>query len=267
MRAYYNEEKKEVAHLDFELYCREAGRDALTDVCHSHDGQLELIRVLSGRGKVFVGDLVLPFDGQCIFLIDGAKLHYVCPEEGVPYLRSKLVIEKRAVAHAPQLHLTQGVLYRVPSPERAAEIDREFARAGELCADGDKALLLLSTLFSILHLCTDTVQEQRTRYCGAVADVVTYIHDNLSEGITLTQVADALHINKHYLCRLFKRETGMTVGGYISSARIARAKQLLRTRQHSITYIAGECGFGDLSLFTKAFKKEMGMTPSAYRAR
>ena len=252
--------------LDIALYCRAEGRDALTDICHSHEGQLELIQILSGCGKVFVGDLVLPFSGQCIFLIDGRQLHYVCPEDDTPYLRNKLLIDKQSVADALDGRLADGVLYRVPTKELSDQIDREFAEAARLQGEGGNPLLFLSQIFRILYLCTDTVGEATARYCGTVADVLSHIHDNLSDGITLTEVANALHVSKHYLCRLFKRETGMTVGGYINSARIARAKLLLQKRALTVTFVAGECGFGDLSLFTKAFKKETGMTPSAYRA-
>ena len=148
-----------------------------------------------------------------------------------------------------------------------SEIDREFALAEGLSLEDGNQLLLLSEVFKLLYMCTDTANDSGVRYRGTVADVITYIHENLAEGITLSEVADALHINKHYLCRLFKRETGVTVNAYITSARIARARHLLRTTAHSVTYIAEETGFADLSVFTKNFKREMNMTPSAYRAQ
>lgn len=253
--------------MQVEVFCRETGRDALSDVCHTHDNLLELIQILSGSGKVIAGKRVFSFEGHTLFLIDGAAQHYICPDEGAVYMRNKLVVEKALVASALGDRLQGGVLQRILTPEHAEEIDREFALAEGLSLEDGNRLLLLSEVFKLLYMCTDTANDSGVRYRGTVADVITYIHENLAEGITLSEVADALHINKHYLCRLFKRETGVTVNAYITSARIARARHLLRTTAHSVTYIAEETGFADLSVFTKNFKREMNMTPSAYRAQ
>lgn len=252
--------------MKVEIFCRQAGRDALSDVSHTHDNLLELIQILSGSGKVIVGKRVFSFRGNALFLIDGAVQHYICPDEDSTYLRNKLQMDKELVKAALGDRLQGGVVQRIPTAEYAEEIDREFAVANEIGDGAENGLLLLSQVFKLLHMCTDSVSESGARYHGTVADVVEYIHENLGDGITLCGVADALHINKHYLCRLFKKETGVTVNAYITSARIARAKHLLRTTDRSITYIAVETGFADLSVFTKNFKKETGVTPSTYRA-
>ena len=100
---------------------------------------------------------------------------------------------------------------------------------------------------------------------GTVAEAVGHIHEHLETGVSLCDVARALHVNKHYLCRLFKAEMGMTVGAYINSARVVRAKQLLRDGKEPIAFVASECGYNEPSVFAKSFKKETGMTPSHYR--
>ena len=252
--------------MELKIIYRDMGRDSLTDIRHSHDRELELIQVLSGQGKVFVGDRVIPFSGESVFLIDGAVLHYVCPEADEPYVRNKMILGKELLGAVLTPLLSDGFLYRTPTAELSAEADRVFLSLSALLQKGREPMLLLSRVFELLHLCTEQMEEGGLHYRGTVADVVRLVHERLEQGVTLADVAQALHVNKQYLCRLFKRETGITVGAYINSARIAKAKHLLRTSDRSVGEIADGSGFNELSVFTKTFKREVGMTPTEYKA-
>ena len=129
--------------MSVEVICRESGRDALSDVCHTHDNLVELIQILSGSGKVIAGKRVFSFHGHTLFLIDGAVQHYICPEGDTAYLRNKLEVDKRLIERALGDRLHGGVLQRIPTPENAEEIDREFAVAASLAGEGENSLLLL----------------------------------------------------------------------------------------------------------------------------
>ncbi len=251
--------------MNVRVIYRERGRDPYTDVPHTHERDYELIHVLSGKGNVFIGERVIPFCGEAVFLLDAAVLHYVSPDAGTPYVRTKLVLDKSLTAGAVAPLLTGGYLYRVPSPALSAEADRALGALDALLAQGALPLAVLSRVFALLELCTAQMQAQKGEAAGTVAEAVGYIHEHLEAGVSLCDVAAALHVNKHYLCRLFKAETGMTVGAYINSARIARAKQLLHDGEESISFVASECGYNEPSVFAKSFKKETGMTPSHYR--
>lgn len=251
--------------MNVQVIYRERGRDPYSDVPHTHENEYELIHILSGKGKVFMGERVIPFCGDAVFLLDAAVLHYVSPDSDTPYVRNKLFIDKSLTAGAIAPMLTGGCLYRVPSPTLSAKADRALAGLEGLLSGEDAPLKVLSHVFELLHLCTAQMQEQKGEAVGTVAAAVGYIHEQLERGVALSDVADALHVNKHYLCRLFKAETGMTVGAYINSARVVRAKQLLRDTCEPISFVASECGYNEPSVFAKSFKKETGMTPSAYR--
>jgi AraC-like DNA-binding protein len=252
-------------HMNVKVIYRERGRDPYSDVPHAHESEFELIHILSGKGKVFMGERVIPFCGEAVFLLDAAVLHYVSPDADTPYVRSKLFIDKSLTAGAVAPLLSGGCLYRVPSPALSAKADRAMAALNRSLLSEAAPLEMLSRVFELLHLCTAQMQEQKSEASGTVADAVGYIHERLEDGVALSYVAAALHVNKHYLCRLFKAETGMTVGAYINSARVVRAKQLLRDSTEPIAFVASECGYNEPSVFAKSFKKETGMTPSAYR--
>ena len=251
--------------MNVKVIFRERGRDPYTDVPHAHENEFELIHVRSGKGKVFVGERVLPFCGESVFLLDAAVLHYVSPDADTPYERTKLLIDKTLTAGVVASLLTSGYLYRVPSPALSEKADRSLAVLDDLLAKEAAPLDVLSRVFELLHLCTAQMQGQKSEASGIVADAVGYIHERLENGVALSDVAQTLHVSKHYLCRLFKSETGMTVGAYINSARVVRAKQRLRDTCEPIAFVASECGYNEPSVFAKSFKKETGMTPSAYR--
>lgn len=251
--------------MNVKVIYREQGRDPYSDVPHAHESEYELIHILSGKGKVFMGERVIPFCGEAVFLLDAAVLHYVSPDADVPYVRNKLFIDKTLTAGALAPLLSGGYLYRVPSSALSAKTDRAIAALEGMLSAKAAPLDVLSRVFELLHLCTAQMQVQKGEASGTVADVVGFIHERLETGVALSDVADALHVNKHYLCRLFKAETGMTVGAYINSARVVRAKQLLRDGTEPIAFVASECGYNEPSVFAKSFKKETGMTPSAYR--
>lgn len=100
-------------------------------------------------------------------------------------------------------------------------------------------------------------------YDEKVIDILKYINDNLQEKITLDLLEAEFHINKYYLCHLFKRNTGFTVIEYICYKRIMRAEELLLSGIPIID-ISYQVGFGDYTNFYKSFKKILGVSPKKY---
>jgi len=68
-----------------------------------------------------------------------------------------------------------------------------------------------------------------------------------------------------YLCQLFKKYAGITIGAYTQQLRLQRARHLLRYTYKTIDTIASEVGYQDALYFRKVFKKHIGSTPTQYR--
>lgn len=98
-----------------------------------------------------------------------------------------------------------------------------------------------------------------------VGQAVALIGENYHEGVSLVGVAEKLNVNSTYLSRIFKQETGITFTDYLSSCRIARAKELLTHTDKKIKVIALDCGFYDEHYFCKIFKRMEGRSPLSYR--
>ena len=64
-----------------------------------------------------------------------------------------------------------------------------------------------------------------------------------------------------------KQTTGTTVFGYLRRLRIERARHLLATSEYNLSQIATQTGFSSPTLFSRSFRDELGLTPSAYRKR
>lgn len=65
--------------------------------------------------------------------------------------------------------------------------------------------------------------------------------------------------------QLFKSEIGVGFLTYLTNIRMENARKLLVSTSLSIGEISSRCGYADYRVFTKAFKKNEGITPSQYR--
>jgi len=92
-----------------------------------------------------------------------------------------------------------------------------------------------------------------------------YIETNLTRDISYYDIAREIGISVPHFYRLFKRLTGDTVGAYILRRRISLAANDLVDNNKSIVSVALEYGFESHDVFTRAFKRVYGMSPSKYR--
>jgi len=83
----------------------------------------------------------------------------------------------------------------------------------------------------------------------------------------LATLAERGHVSAEHLRRLCLRELGRTPMEHVGYVRIQRAQKLLETTQDKLEVIAAEVGYHSGDVFTRAFARYVGMTPSEYRAR
>jgi AraC family transcriptional regulator len=98
-----------------------------------------------------------------------------------------------------------------------------------------------------------------------ILQVISFIESNLWSPMELEGLAQKANLSKFHFCRVFKRYTGMNPIKYVNFLRIGRAKELLVGNKNSVSLVANEVGFRDLSNFIRQFKKNTGVTPTAYR--
>jgi len=96
---------------------------------------------------------------------------------------------------------------------------------------------------------------------------MAYIHERFAEPIGREDVAQHVGVSEGYLSRCFTQETGLSLVHYLARYRIQQAKQLLASGDLPVTEIALKVGFSDGNYFSRAFRKEVGVAPLAYRRK
>ncbi|MDO4274380.1 MAG: AraC family transcriptional regulator [Eubacteriales bacterium] len=95
--------------------------------------------------------------------------------------------------------------------------------------------------------------------------ILQYIEKNYKYRITLTDIAEEIHLCKSECSRLFKRYMKVSLFEYILEYRIQKSLPYLTDGSYTITEAAGKAGFNDPNYFTKVFIKIKGCSPSQYK--
>lgn len=233
-------------HNVFEIYLLEHGdRTLVIDDMMFHTSDNDIAMISSYALHRSFGDT--PYSGICInFSENYMKKYFTC--EAVEYLLSCFT--------QPVIHLSREESSTV---RRLAERIMENKESKYIC------------LADILDLLIRLAERQDTPFhtldIPALNPVIEYISANLTSITGLDEISHALHINKNYLCGLFRRRTGMTVSSYINMLRIQQACALLTDGDATVDEIGEKCGYRSSSYFCRTFKKLLGCTPGEFRRR
>lgn len=95
--------------------------------------------------------------------------------------------------------------------------------------------------------------------------IAQYIREHLDEDISLNLLSDKFALNAQYISQLFKNQIGVNFLPYLTSIRMQKAKSLLLSSAKTIVEVSQAVGYNDYRVFTKVFKKHVGVSPSQYR--
>ncbi len=99
-----------------------------------------------------------------------------------------------------------------------------------------------------------------------MADAQIEIAKDLRGIPSVPDLAARLGVSARTLSRRFKMAAGLSIGDYALQRRLDEAQSLLRRTNLSVTEVAFEVGLADPSHFTRVFRKQLGLTPTRYRA-
>jgi len=102
---------------------------------------------------------------------------------------------------------------------------------------------------------------------GRLARAAAFFESNMHRQISLAEAARHVHVSPETLGRLFRAHYRTSPMQYLVRLRMARARELLQNRRYNISQVANACGYGSLQYFSRAFKKEFGLSPRAFRRR
>jgi AraC-like DNA-binding protein len=143
--------------------------------------------------------------------------------------------------------------------------------------DNTGASVLLYT--AVLDVCVETVRLVLSRQSwkkigpgrrngrALVNASLEYMLRNLKQNPNVENVAWSAKVTAEHLCRVFRKELGMTPRSALRKMQIDSAKSLLINSPMDIHRIAGQTGFASATSFGRCFKTLVGVTPTEYRAR
>ena len=105
-----------------------------------------------------------------------------------------------------------------------------------------------------------STKEERNQY----AVISSYIDEHLNEPLTLDSIAGQFFLSKYYVAHLFRERAGLSVLQYLTKKRLAAVCAAIQNGQ-PIHEACLQYGFQEYSSFYRAFQKEYGLSPSAYR--
>ncbi|MDO4286025.1 MAG: AraC family transcriptional regulator, partial [Eubacteriales bacterium] len=151
------------------------------------------------------------------------------------------------------------------SPEEAYSLGDSYIQTAESARTMDDLLPLSHLMYK------DFVQRVHNRranptFSRPIQRCCDYISVHLEEKLRTKDLAALSGYTEYYLTQKFREETGQSLTDYIRTARIARARLLLRDSDLSIQEISERLCFGSRSYFTRVFTQITGTPPAQYRA-
>lgn len=222
-------------------------------------------------------------DGEMVF-IPKYTMHRIDYNDRVNYSRLLINFDMDALlAHATRLGCADTVsrldmsnchVYR-PTPglfRQLMDAGRAAARYGAPREDTEQESTTLTAMRMILMLhdaqrlfTSVAIPAAVTDACRFVKEAIDYIDAHYASEIRLDDLARTLHVDKYYLCHMFKRNMHVTITKYVQSRRIIEAQKQLMLSDKPLDIIASECGFNSLQYFYKIFRQISGHTPLDFR--
>ena len=241
---------------------------------HSHSF-LEIVFVTDGSGTVMIDGKEYPVQRGDLLVYNADVVHFEKSSLTDPMEIRFVAFDKLEITDLPPnwlLPLSYGYVF--PCGEMYAtfhlyfsllitEFEKKERFYMEIAQNISRTLLMY--LFRLIN---------RTKNASALFDsskmietALSYIDRHYSGKIRLDDLAEECYTNKYYLSHLFTRVQGISIGKYILNKRLRESESLLQSSDLSVTEIATKCGFPDPNYYCRVFKKERGISPSAYRKK
>ena len=171
-------------------------------------------------------------------------------------------------------HSSDNGILTLPEFGKTNDYEKLFVLFGQLIDeserisdDGIKSAICDSYVKILLCSLADFCRERKDIIRGRseTEKIKEYLRCNACSGISAGDAAKALGYNADHLCRLIKRDSGMTLSAYLNKLRLNEAKNLLLNSDMKVANVAYACGFSDEKYFMKLFSKCENVTPTQYR--
>jgi len=280
---YYNySENKQRGTFDFpfEFYHVDSSHPRYEMAYHWHV-EYEIIRILTGTLHVTMDEKEFTATPGDIVFVNSGILHSGIPSDCVYQcivfdMNAFLKNNPRCSTYIKQIIDHSAFVYHhfTPKNQQIHQIVWDIFNAMESQKTGYELIVFgelyhfFGVVFSEKLYFSDSPQNRRDyRKIMQLKKVLDYMEANYSSPVTLEQLSASVNMSPKYFCRFFYHMTHRTPIDYLNYQRIEHASYQLATTDTSVTEVAYNCGFNDLSYFIKTYKKYKGITPGKSKIR
>lgn len=249
---------------------------------HSYNNW-ELSYVLTGSGTRTIGEHTEPFRSGEIILIPPNIPHVwrFTPDDtdADGYIANISVYFDTPALESLGILIPElsGVMGRIEQLDHAVSYTGEklnaiqqlmFSMRGKTPVD--RVPLMMELLIEISDVADSIYAGKRsclTRTERRLEAIRVYCACNYSRQITLDEISRHVGMNKSAFCTFMRNNTDSSFSEYLNDIRLEKARTMLFNTDHSISGIAVDCGFQNVTYFNRLFKKRFNLTPKEIRIR
>jgi AraC-like DNA-binding protein len=248
-----------------------------------HHPEYELLLILSGSGKRFVGDNISGFSAGdlCLFgpdlphtynnkhLSENRDIHQIVIQfnedflgrdffDKPPFKLIRALLDQSVRGYTFTGHTLTKVTSMIKSLLKLdeTEVIIQLLAILDILSKSSEFELLSSRGFSSQR---DHVESER------MGKVLDHILRNFSEEITLNEISSIACLSPEAFCRYFKKYTRKTFSEFLIEIRIGHACKLLQQHTLDVNQVSIQCGFNNISYFNRKFKSMTQKTPVEYK--
>ena len=252
-----------------------------------HHPEYELVLILKGKGKRMIGDNIDRFKQNDLIFVGSYLPHaWICDNEFnihpngfqgeaivYQFLHDFLGEQFIEIPENRNLKLllnesSRGLKFTGKTKEKIISLMTDSYKL-----DGIDQLLLLFTIFNILSKTKEYTLLSSSGFMDpyhkegneTIQKAIDYIFHNFHREINVKEMLDITNMSNTTFCNAFKKITRMTFKEYLINTRVGYACKLIVSYPFTISQVASNCGFENISNFNHQFKRIKGLTPSIYR--
>lgn len=228
---------------------------------HNHENVCEILFFIKGDSSFVVEGSTYPLSNESFIIARHDEMHRVVHHSDCDYERMVInfsidFFENNGCGEYQMAFFNRpagsGNLFTLENSRDAVEALR---RLMVYVAENAPASIVRGVLCEVLRFIAKRGEGGEGNVTSPrLREIILYINENLTQNITLEDLSKRFFISKYHLCRLFKNQTGMTVGQYITKKRLMRVAEL-NSGGMSLTEASLASGFSDYSSYWHANKR------------
>ena len=253
---------------------------------HRHT-ETQITYIIKGSGTLIAGNIMQPFGPGDLFILGANQSHLFKCDPAYFEKNSLLNVHSLSIyfdsggnlsslLKFPEMSMIQkfieGSSQGLQASAKNTPLLSEYIsriiqlNQGYRLATFIEMLQTMSKLRDWKYLSSERIEQPLSDYEGLrMNDIYQYTMTNYSENISLEEIAAVIHLTPQSFCRYFRKHTLKTYTNFLNEVRVNEAcKKFMAHDFSSISAVAYQTGFNNVSTFNRVFKSIIGISPSEY---